>query len=123
MTFQLPMWAVFALLGLTGQLLIAVFIRKALGGYRDAVPELARAVRMYLARSNKLYLVGRVRRAAGQNTVWDVMGLFTTEESAAKACKGKLDFYICLGLDSLQNDNNYRPAPLVFPYAEEQKAS
>lgn len=116
---QVPMWAVWLFsiifLGLSLQLLIVLFCRRALGQSVKVKQDLARAMRMYLARSNQLYLVGRIRRAAGQNTVWDVMGLFTTKIAARKGCTGKLDFYMRLNLDQVQNDNNYKPAPAIFP--------
>ncbi len=117
---QIPIWVVCLFLGLSMQLLIALFCRRALGSYREAKRDLAAAVSVYLTRSNRLYLVGRVRRANGDKTVWDVMGLFTTESAAKKACTSRLDFYLHLKLNEKQDDKTYRPAPVVFPLRKDK---
>jgi|LGVE01.1.fsa_nt_gb hypothetical protein len=118
MTLHLPTWTPWLLLNLVGITLVALLIRESLRRRCAETARIIEAVRSYLQRSSRLYLVGRVRHPAGKKTVWDVLGLVATVERAKEACTTAQDFYLALDLDQIQSDDTYQPAPLVFPKRE-----
>lgn len=118
MTLHLPAWILWLLLDLGAIAFVAFIVRIALCRRTAETARIIEAVRSYLQRSSRLYLVGRVRHSNGKKTVWDVLGLVTTVERAKESCTTAQDFYLALDLDQIQSDDTYQPAPLVFPKRE-----
>ncbi|WP_320055608.1 hypothetical protein [Desulfuromonas thiophila] len=68
-----------------------------------------------------LYLVGRVRIAAGRKTVWDLIGIVERLEQAEAACTLPADFYVPQQLGVLRDDRVVVPAALTFPLRDQQR--
>lgn len=71
---------------------------------------------------NELFLAGRVTDTSTPKKLgWRLLGVFTTEDKAIQACRGKRDFVRVFDVDVPFEDQTIKLSKIWFPLKKEKK--